>query len=665
MPSPRCSPLVALSPYTQATLSLTQSRPPSSVDVPFLRAQLDSLESTLSTLLDQRLLLTARLTEAVALTSPIRLLSNELLSVIFVASTLPSHSSSPRDAPALLSTLMLVCKQWRDICLCTPDLWSRISISPNEPESFEKARRRLVRSKAVPLHVFLDFSPRSSFSAQAATQHSAQCLTTPDHLLKTSLQLLRPTIARWRSFVLLVPYRPQATAALALCSSPAPMLESLTIQVSNPMLHAIPLEWDGDRSHGARTFLPFRGVTPRLRECSLTSFWCERPEDLAPTPSPSSEDPISGPDPGMTPRMREFSGERLAPDVHIWTGRTRMIFPGVGRRLTKLRLVGFWNDFAPNVDEMVGLLRQCPLLEELKLRNMSDVDPADDELSVPAASPIVMRHLRHLSFYYSGVARTCILLHRTALPALERLELSFLDNITACLKHLRQQAASRYGYDYDYAHGYESEHGHSQSSEAAHFPIKTLRIEASLFNELKLLRLLRRLPTLERLELVDVEDVSSNLLKGLSAPVQPNEWILPQLVTLNLEGCTSVEWEDLKALVESRLPSSSASSSAAASSTRRILRSGHGVSSSASEYARGKAMAETPYTGLSSLARMDSSTHELRVSAMAALPQKLMKLDLTRCSQISRERVQWLRMYVGDVVCENGKGGWAGSEGVV
>ena len=509
MPSPRCSPLVTLSPYTQAALSLTQSRPPSSVDVPFLRAQLDSLESTLSKLLDQRVALTARLTEAVALTSPIRLLSNELLSVIFVASTLPSHSS-PHDAPVLLSTLMLVCKQWRDVCLCTPDLWSRISISPNEPESFEKARRRLVRSKAVPLDVFLDFSPRSSFSTQAPAHHSAQSLVTPDHLLKTSLQLLRPTISRWRTFVLLVPYRPQATAALALCSSPAPMLESLTIQVSNPMLHAVPLEWDGDRSIGARIFLPFRGVTPRLRECSLTSFWCERPEDL--TPSPSPEDVVLEPDySGATPRRCEFTGPRLTHDVYTWSGRTRMIFPGVGPRLTKLRMVGFWNDFAPNVDEMVGLLRQCPLLEELNIRNMSDVDPVEDELSVPAVSPIVMRHLRHLSFYYSGVTRTCALLHRTALPALQRLELSFLDNITPCLKHLRQQATSRPSYDSDYAPGYEN--GGRHSLESLHFPLRSLRIEASLFNELKLMRLLRRLPALEILELVDVEDVSSNLLK--------------------------------------------------------------------------------------------------------------------------------------------------------
>ncbi|KAF8578076.1 hypothetical protein K439DRAFT_1363173 [Ramaria rubella] len=597
MPSPRCSPLAALSPYTQATLSLAQSRPPSSVDVPYLRAQLDTLESTLSTLLDQRLTLTARLTEAVALTSPIRLLSTELLSAIFVASTLPSHSSLPQDAPVLLSTLMLVCKQWRDICLCTPDLWTRISISPNEPESFEKARKRLVRSKAVLLDIILDFSPRSSFSAQAPTTHNS--LVTPDHLLKTSLLLLRPTISRWRTFVLLVPYRPQATAALAHCNSPAPMLESLTIQVTNPMLHASSLEWDGDRLLGTRPVLPFRNFMPRLRECSLSSFWW----------------PV----------------------------------------LTKLRLAGFWNDFAPNIEEMVAVLRQCPLLEELNIRNMTDVDPADEELSAPASSPIVLRHLRHLTFYYSGVTRTCAVLHRTVLPALERLELSFLDNITACLKHLKDQASA-----------------------IAHFPLKSLKIEASFFNELKFMRLLRRLPTLEKLELVDVEDVSSNLLKSLSSPIQPNEWILPRLNTLNLEGCSSVEWDDLKVLVESRLPSSSASSSAAAaaallrhratssisstssSSSYGMFRSGMGVSSSASEYARGKAMTETPFVPRSLLIPI-----ELQPSSATNVPHKLLKLDLTRCSQISRERVQWLRMYVGDVVCENGKGAWAGVDGVV
>ena len=74
-------------------------------------------------------------------------------------------------------------------------------------------------------------------------------------------------------------------------------------------------------------------------------------------------------------------------------------------------------------------------------------------------------------------------------------------------------------------------------------------------------------------------------------------------------------------------------------------------------------MAETP--GASTLTLGPTDAIERSGYGLATVPRKLMKLDLTRCSQISRERVQWLRMYVGDVVCEIGKGGWAGSEGVV
>ncbi|KAF8503224.1 hypothetical protein BU17DRAFT_58517 [Hysterangium stoloniferum] len=444
---------------------------------------------------------------------------------------------------------MLVCRQWRDICLLTPELWSRISISPNEPDSLEKARRRLLRSKVVPLDIFLDFSSRSSFSAQASQiQH-------------TSLQLLRPTIHRWRTFMLLVPYRPQATAALALCSSPAPLLESFTIQVSNPMLNASSLDWGAS---GRPSCLPFRGMTPRLRICSLTSFWCEH-------------------QPAYFVRDLPYS---------------RMVFPGVGPCLTKLRLVGFWNDFAPDIHETMLVLRQCPLLEELYIRNMSDVDSIPDDMYGYTVGEVSLLHLKRLSFYYSGVSRTCALLHRVHMPVLRHLELSFLDNITPCLKHLKETHAEA--------------------------PIHTLRIEASLFNELKLMRLLRYLKDLAHLELVDVEDVSCNLLKGMSAPLQPNEWILPSLTTLNLEGCTSVEWDDLKTLVESRLPSSSASSAAKFSSADS--------------------------SGFSTASKLAYASYRASSATTSSSASQYARLDLTRCSQISRERIQWLRMYVGEVV---------------
>ena len=39
-------------------------------------------------------------------------------------------------------------------------------------------------------------------------------------------------------------------------------------------------------------------------------------------------------------------------------------------------------------------------------------------------------------------------------------------------------------------------------------------------------------------------------------------------------------------------------------------------------------------------------------------PQRLRSIDLTRCHQISKEMVQWLRMYVAEVKCDTAKGVW-------
>lgn len=39
-------------------------------------------------------------------------------------------------------------------------------------------------------------------------------------------------------------------------------------------------------------------------------------------------------------------------------------------------------------------------------------------------------------------------------------------------------------------------------------------------------------------------------------------------------------------------------------------------------------------------------------------PQRLRTIDVTRCSQISKEMVQWLRIYVDEVKCEPAKGVW-------
>lgn len=73
-------------------------------------------------------------------------------------------------------------------------------------------------------------------------------------------------------------------------------------------------------------------------------------------------------------------------------------------------------------------------------------------------------------------------------PNLEFLELCYLENVTPILQLVYTQALTR-------------------------LPLRRLRIETSLFNELKLVNLLRRLPSLVTLELVDCEDASSGLLR--------------------------------------------------------------------------------------------------------------------------------------------------------
>ena len=43
-------------------------------------------------------------------------------------------------------------------------------------------------------------------------------------------------------------------------------------------------------------------------------------------------------------------------------------------------------------------------------------------------------------------------------------------------------------------------------------------------------------------------------------------------------------------------------------------------------------------------------------------PVRLESVDLTRCHQISKEMVQWLRMYVAEVKCEAVKSVWGEPE---
>jgi hypothetical protein len=256
-----------------------------------------------------------------------------------------------------------------------------------------------------------------------------------------AMDLIRPALCRTKSFHLSVPNRNQAHAALSRCQENAPLLESLSIRIFHSMQ---------DDTYCSTPLLLFNGHTPRLQSCSLTSF--------------------------------NFGWE-----------------PRLVSRLRVLKLDGYYNVHTPSATTLLGILRECPDLEELALRNLSNVDSAGcaqfDE-GDHSQSKIHLRRLKKISFYYSGIALTRQIMSQITFPSLAVLEMCYLENVTPILSSLYTQALTR-------------------------LPLRHLRIETCLFNEMKFMNLLRRLSSLLTLELVDMEDVSTNLLKVRNIPHSP------------------------------------------------------------------------------------------------------------------------------------------------
>jgi hypothetical protein len=257
-----------------------------------------------------------------------------------------------------------------------------------------------------------------------------------EHIIH-AMDLVRPALWRTKSFRLSVPNRPQAHAALLRCREDAPLLEILSVRVFHSM----------QDDHYSSPALPlFNGHTPRLRSCSFTSF-------------------------------------NFGWDIKLVS------------RLRVLKLGGYWNGLTPSVSTLLRILSECPELEEFALRNLSDADPdaCHDDQGRTFTKTVYLPRLVKASFYYAGIMRTRTILNQLTFPALQTLELCYLDDLTPLLDRLKQQSLTS-------------------------FPLRHLRIESSFFNELKFVSLLGRLPSLMSLELVDCEDASSHFLKVIHIP---------------------------------------------------------------------------------------------------------------------------------------------------
>ena len=117
--------------------------------------------------------------------------------------------------------------------------------------SVEKAARMLARSKSVPLDIFVDFNDR--YNRQGSISD----------VLTRAMNLLAPSIRRWKSFHLSVPNRPQANTELSHRVSEAPILRVFTVHVFHSMQEDV-VSRPPDSLFG--------GYTPVLQTCSLKSF---------------------------------------------------------------------------------------------------------------------------------------------------------------------------------------------------------------------------------------------------------------------------------------------------------------------------------------------------------------------------------------------------------
>ena len=247
-------------------------------------------------------------------------------------------------------------------------------------------------------------------------------------VLTRAMNLLAPSIRRWTSFHLSVPNRLQANTALSHCVFEAPALKVFTVHVFHSMQE--------DTVSQPPDSL-FGGSTPALETCSLKSFhlgW----------------------------------GHSILGNLHV------------------IKFDGYWNGSDPSTTTILGILQACPGIRELTLRNLSDVP--ESRTTSSSTDLIHLPRLTRISLYYSGSNRTLSVLDRISFPALERIDIGYLDDAGPFFDVLHRQSLST-------------------------LPLQHLRVESVYFCEAKLVRLLQRLPDLHTLELVDVEDLSSDVLK--------------------------------------------------------------------------------------------------------------------------------------------------------
>ncbi|QRV92517.1 translation initiation factor 3, subunit a (eIF-3a) [Ceratobasidium sp. AG-Ba] len=432
-----------------------------------LRQTLDSLDDRLRDLLEERARVQSRLIRAASKRSPILKLPAEILARIF---ELGVGGNEVGTVGIKLDSIPEIGGLFFDVVCRVCKLWKQVAESTPS----------LWSTITVDSHNSLKVA-RMRLKRSCSVPLDIQ-ITLPDRLafarnslvageLTRALELLKPHISRWRTLRVQVPDHAHAQLVFTACArSRAPLLECLSVQVGQT------------RVAGSEELPWLLGEALALRNLSLSS---------------------------------------------AYIGWSAVPF----KNLASLYLSDYWNELAPSASQLLGILGSCATtLVDLTLRNMSDAD-TDEEIQlfddIRYTTCITLPSLKRATFYFVGSSRLSVVMSRLRLPALEQLELSYLDDVTMLLETLCQQ-------------------------KGVNLPLKVLKITSTLVSEDWLVQLLEQVPELTTLELADCEDITSYLLNELS---NPHDWLCPKLRLLSVDGCTAVDSQSVRAFVISRLAS--------------------------------------------------------------------------------------------------------------
>ncbi|OBZ72024.1 hypothetical protein A0H81_07371 [Grifola frondosa] len=134
-----------------------------------------------------------------------------------------------------------VCRRWRAVALETPSLWTQLNFSRQLP--YLRSRAYIQRSRKLPLTILMDFIDKGACLILDSDHKAGPPLAAA--AITAAIELLRPHVARWRDFKLMVSDYEVMYIALQLLGNigPAPQLEVFCLYHYGGALVGLELEY--------------------------------------------------------------------------------------------------------------------------------------------------------------------------------------------------------------------------------------------------------------------------------------------------------------------------------------------------------------------------------------------------------------------------------------